>query len=183
MLYLIRLGVMVGLLLGCLGSAEATPITKTVDFTASGFIPDFPFPSLIDPPVNPVTGSFTLTFDPSVLTLGDTTHITTNSLNINVPGVVFDYFPLFDTLVIGGLPLGAVGIVPYSDDFMLVLAGFVHGSGWNEFLYSQRGKTVFLATSVETSPVPLPQTWFLLVSGLGVLALLAWRGRKRTENA
>src|SRR5262250_633176 len=52
--------------------ANAAMITETIDFTATGF--------LASAPVNPVTGSFTITLDPAVLIQRATT-VTLNTLN------------------------------------------------------------------------------------------------------
>src|SRR5262249_12053290 len=69
-------------------AAYATPETLTLIFSASGFTPTAP--------VDPVMGSITLTFDPTVSVNTDTaTGITLDSLNINADLVgsqlVFQY--------------------------------------------------------------------------------------------
>jgi hypothetical protein len=59
------------------GGAKAVTITKTINFTASGFQP-------AGAPVDPVMGSFIITLDPTVDTSFATT-ITFNNVNIT-PG-------------------------------------------------------------------------------------------------
>jgi hypothetical protein len=65
--------------------ANATTITETIDFTASGFTPS-------GAPVDPVIGAFTITLDPTINITGGTT-ITLDNVNIT-PSILpptFDY--------------------------------------------------------------------------------------------
>ena len=88
------------LLLGSAGLAKAALITQTYNITASGFG--------AGAPVDPVTGSFTVTFDNASDILADTTSgITVNSLNIAVGSAVgFNYSTAGDILDIGGIQNG-----------------------------------------------------------------------------
>ncbi len=81
------------LVLGGAGLAEAALITRTYNVTASGFV--------AGAPVDPVTGSFTVTFDNASDILADTTSgITVNSLNIAVAsGVGFNHSVSSDLLI------------------------------------------------------------------------------------
>lgn len=152
--------------------ASATTVTQTVNFTASGFVPFVPAA-----PVNPVTGSFTFTFDPALTSFNDTS-IITNSLNISVAGVGFDYVPGADLLTIGGQVSGIPAVGVGTNDFLLVLGGFVDGPLSPTFRYSQGG-FVYTATNVEISAVPLPPAFVLMMSALGALALIALRQSRR----
>jgi hypothetical protein len=78
---------------GASQTVNAATITETINFTATGFAITAP----AVPPINPVTGSFTITFDPTVAvpSFGGTS-ITLDSINISVVSpqpVVFDYDP------------------------------------------------------------------------------------------
>lgn len=162
--------------------ARATPITQTIDFSASNFGPPVP-PSA---PVDPVVGSFTITFDPTINTIFDTADITKNSLNINVGGLAFNYTPGNDTLVIGGQLFGISPVVPTTDDFILTIAGFVNGPKQPFFEYSQQSTPfdhMARNVSVEVSTVPLPPSLLLMMSALGGLTLFAWHRRRQMRTA
>jgi hypothetical protein len=66
------------------GPANATTITETINFTASGFQP-------AGAPVDPVMGSFTITLDPTVDTSFATTITFNNNVNIT-PGANTPFF-------------------------------------------------------------------------------------------
>lgn len=171
------LGLLMVALVAGYAPAQAATITRTVDFTATGFAPP-------GAPINPVTGSFTITFDPTVNTLFDTTHITKNSLNINSGGLAFGYFAGSDVLFIGGQLLGLFGVAPGTNDFLLAIAGFLNGPQQQFFAYSQQGQRYdYFARSVEISSVPLPPSLLLMMSALGGLGLLAWHRSRRARTA
>jgi hypothetical protein len=74
-------------------TANASTITETINFTATGFGAGAPFSS--------ATGSFTITFDPLVTVVGQGTTITFNSVNIP-QGVLAPYF-FYNANLSGGL--------------------------------------------------------------------------------
>ena len=78
---------------GAAKTANASMITETVNFTATGFGPGAPFSS--------ATGSFTITFDPLVTVVGEGTSITFKSVNIP-QGVLAPYF-FYNANLSGGL--------------------------------------------------------------------------------
>src|SRR5262245_2833611 len=69
------------------GPTNAITITETINFTAHGFTP-------AGAPVDPVTGSFTITLDPAVLVQRATT-VAFNQVNIMPSAIppMFDYIP------------------------------------------------------------------------------------------
>lgn len=160
------LAFLVGLLL--VPAASASTITTTVQFTATNF-------SSVQgttPPVDPVSGSFTLTFDPSQLAL-DATTISVNSLNINLGSpIVFSYNPSLAILSIGGSALGSGGFFWATDDFSLAyrLVGGLFEV--DAFSYSQLGINDSYSASLNTVPVPaalpLLATALALLTGLGL---------------
>ena len=98
------------------GAASAAVITDTFTFTAAGFQSAFGQPV----PVDPVTGSVTVTFDPTQTYFNQTAGITMNSLNLTLDSsaVSFNYSPTATSfsdgsaldageLIIGGAELGA----------------------------------------------------------------------------
>jgi hypothetical protein len=74
------------IVLGAEATGHASPITDTIDFTATDFATIIGSGSA---PVDPVIGTFTITFDPFVATTGTT--ITLNNINIQLT----DNAPLF----------------------------------------------------------------------------------------
>jgi hypothetical protein len=76
-------------------TANAAPITETINFTATGFVT----PGGVHGPVDPVMGSFTITFDPLVSVAHGTT-ITFN--NVNVPQGAFPPYFIYATGQRGG---------------------------------------------------------------------------------
>jgi hypothetical protein len=78
---------------GAAQRANANMITETFNFTATGFGTGAPFSS--------ATGSFTITFDPLVTIVGESTAITFN--NVNIPqGTLAPYF-FYNANLSGGL--------------------------------------------------------------------------------
>src|ERR1700733_11737203 len=61
-------------------ATHASTITETIDFTASDFTSN---PSGATPSVDPVSGSFTLTFDPTLIYPTTSTGITLNNLSVS----------------------------------------------------------------------------------------------------
>ena len=87
-----KLKLSAALVAGCVlalsgGAAYAAMITEIIDFTARGFTPS-------GAPVDPVTGSFTITLDPTVLVQRATT-VAFNNVNITQSAIapMFDYIP------------------------------------------------------------------------------------------
>ena len=98
----------------------AAPITRTYDFTVNN-IQDTTA-GHIAPPVNPATGSITVTFDPALgFIANQTSGITVHALNIPVSSAIaFSYRAAnTDELQIGGLDQGTGSLAGGTNDFFL----------------------------------------------------------------
>jgi hypothetical protein len=147
-------------------AAEASTITETIDFTAKGS----------GGPVDPVTGSFTITYDPTLHYWNETgPDITLNSLNIALDSPLsFSYDP-GSYLQVGGLAGSAIGYSWGSNDFVLSL--FPSYAPYNFLAYSQVGQTsgfyssdvsaTYTPVSLATTPIPAS----VLMMGTALLAL------------
>jgi hypothetical protein len=182
-----------GALLCVSATAHAALITKTFDFTASDFFNETLFSTFHgSPPVDPVMGSVTITYDPSVA-LGSlaTTGITINSLNIKFGGapIAFDYSPAaFGGSLVFGTEVvpGTIGIGNASDDFFMSISGAAGDTPtFGSFHYGQAtiSDAVFgtltgsltTESSAPVSSVPEPSSFLLLAASLATLGLIRRR--------
>jgi PEP-CTERM motif len=183
----------------CAGSQAQAALEKfDVSFTAGGFTSAYGQPA----PEDPVTGSFTIVFDPTLTYTDSTTAITQTSLNIvSDSALSFDYSPtgnangLADELVVGGLEnsAGAVQIDPSTNDFYLHIYTFTASPEFQQLGYSQttygaaywynnplgvEGPAFGYGTVTVTEvPVPEPSTWAMLLLGFAGLGFLGYRKR------
>ncbi len=159
--------------MGLVPSAEvsAGTITRTFTFTASNFAGPAP--------VDPLAGSFTITWDTDVDTTDTTTGILLNALNVPLGSAIgFAYVAATDEMAIGGMD-GGVGLLSsWVDDLSIV---FTQASGTpvgGEVYYSVAGSPSIFHASLDTLDIPEPASMLLLggaLLGLGVV------GRRRTS--
>jgi hypothetical protein len=168
-------------------SAQAQVVTKTYDITFDTLIDPFDNQT---PPIQPVTASFTLTFDPTVNYNDETSGITVNELNVPVDSTIG-----FSTgtdasgnlfVSIGGVYDGAGDVIFGTNDFVLQLRfdggdldtpslplcsdpGFscgglptTYASGYTSSAYPD---SLFLGLVATVSPAPEPATWAMMLTG------------------
>jgi hypothetical protein len=168
-----------------LSPASAGTVSDLVTFNATDFQT-----INIPAPVNPVTGSFTISFDPTLDYTDSTTGISLNSLNIVLGSTLsFTYNHTNDFLQVGGLANGA-GTIQYSpstDDFYLQIFGLGAGTptfnqlGYTQTSYSSDNyfytlnQTGTVSATPITAAVPEPSTWAMLLLGFTGIGFLAYR--------
>ncbi len=180
------------------GPGLATPITRQVDFSFSGVVQVSGGPA-VPPPVSPVIGSFTITFDPTLAYTDQSIGLVLNSLNLTLGSTAgFTYFQPQDILVFGGLAGagGAQGIVSNTFDVSVRIDHFQTAPIIGSAGYSQGGPTYAAGASVTgtnvignlsstltvkdpTAQIPEPVTLSLFSAGLIGAAILR-RRRKQT---
>jgi hypothetical protein len=170
------------MVLGAGSAASAATIVKKFDFMASTFTPS-------GAPVNPVIGSITIEFDPTVTVSQSTSGITLNSLNIALGSpLMFSFNPGFFGLMSIGGTQGSDGVQHGTNDFAFSFFNADTATPQTPlFFYSQVGhanayETRNVALSVSVVPpsggvVPEPAAWALMIGGFG-LAGSALRRRK-----
>jgi hypothetical protein len=190
-----------GVIMGA-GAANAALVHDVVTFSASNFSVDVGS----DPaPVDPVTGSFTISFDPALSYTDETVGITLNSLNIALGSTLsFSYnaptsmLPA-TTLVVGGLSDGAqqVFVDPSSDDFWLFINDFATAPSFDQVGYSQTsvssanlfdthagvGTGSVTVTPVIPGGVPELSTWAMMLAGFAGLGFLGYRQTSKARLA
>jgi hypothetical protein len=177
-------------------AANAALVNDLVTFTASGFTSAFGQPV----PTDPVTGSFTITFDPTQTYVDQTSGITLNSLNISLgSALAFDYSPTGNThgdadeLVVGGLQAGADSVFlspTVFDDFYLHILTYSSTPTFQQVGYTTSSATAdsnYFFTDLPdsgagsvtvtpiTSGVPEPSTWAMMLAGFAGLGFLGYR--------
>ena len=185
-------------------AADAALVHDLVTFTASGFTSAFGEPVQTDP----VTGSFTITFDPTQTYVDQTVGITLNSLNISLGSTLaFDYSPTAnshgdaDELVVGGLQAGADSVFlspTVFDDFYLHIFTYSSTPTFQQLGYTTSSATAdsnyFFtdlpnsgAGSVTVTPItgtaPEPATWAMMLAGFASLGFLGYRRSVKARGA
>ena len=163
------------LAVGCASSVHAVGMIRTYDFKAYNIVS---FPSGQEPPVDPVTGSITVSFNSSFDDLEDKFLAHLNSLNIGTSPLSFSYFSVSDELIFGGSNAGNNGMMLGTEDFVLIIHNATHKStgGYSgELHYSALGTYYeYDARSVDiwdhaASGVPEPASWALMTGGFGLV--------------
>jgi hypothetical protein len=171
------------ILLGIGSSVKANLITETINFTASDFSPEEGFGAA---PMDPVTGSFTITLDPTVdYTVGTT--ISLNSINITtaVQPVFFHYSAAFDggsLFVCSSILAPMCGTLGAVNSFALGISDFQTAPTFYYLDYAQASvpTAVWRAGNGYVSvPGPVVGTGIpgLVICSGGLLAW--WRRRRR----
>jgi hypothetical protein len=153
---------------GC-STALASIITLDYNFSASGFV-DVNGASV--PPVDPVIGHFSVTFDNSADISETVTGLTfTSNLSLDSP-VGFIYKKGEDRIFIGLVPAG-------TNDFVLQVAQVSTQPTFAVLEYRRDDtSSAFVSSTGRLTPVPEPATLSLLGLGFGGAA---WR-RRRTHR-
>ncbi len=186
--------------LGVAGQASAAATAYTFSFNATGFLSAFGQPV----PVDPVIGSATVTFDPTLTYDGATAGIVLNSINITLDStaLAFDYSPTATTfsdsaggaageLIFGGAETGAglIQIVPSTNDFYIHIDNAVTTPLMEQFGYTQTasGSSSYFYTPVAepiivTTGVPEPAAWSLMLTGVAILGAALRLAPRRSRN-
>lgn len=187
----IALAVMV--LFAAAAPVDAGNMTYNVSFSAN----TFQVGSGADPaPVDPVTGSFTITFDPTLVYTNTTAGISLNTLDITLGSPLsFSYDPAAGgfpagTLRVGGLSSGSdvITFSPSTNDFWLYINDFTGAAAFQQMGYTQTAvssNNLFFTlnqtgsvTVTQTQPIPEPASLSLLSLGLvGMGAARRYRRR------
>ena len=167
-------------------AAQGSTITSTIDFTATAFTTY----GSGSPPVDPVMGSVTVTYDPTVSVTNETSGIHLNYLNINLGSPIsFSYNAAVSGITIGGLAFDANGYVYGIDDFIFSLSGLTDHSYYlpsANLAYTQSGLNASFNTfnvSATVAPAvvattPIPASAVMLLTALGGLGFAGFK-RKR----
>ena len=168
-------------LVGTGSSVKASSITETVDFTASNFST---FVGSTPAPEDPVKGSFTITFDPTMSVSGGTT-ISFNSINIALSAqpVFFNYAAGGELAVCSSSSASPIcGITEAENSFLLQINDFATSPTFTDFEYGQSGvNALWDINEGSATVVPIPGALPLFVSALGAMGLLGWRRKRKAQ--
>lgn len=176
------------------GPSFAGVITRQIDFSFTGFVQVGSGPA-IPPPVNPVIGSFTLTFDPTLGHTNQSAGLVLNNLNLTLGSTAgFTFFQPQDILILGGLGSGAQVIASNTFDFSVRIDHFMTAPIIGSAGYSQGGRiyaagTSFLGTNpignlsstltVKDPSVQVPEPLTLSLFSVALVGAAALRRRRK----
>jgi hypothetical protein len=171
-------------LLLCPARARAETISLSATFMASDFRPTFGSNA---PPVDPIVGSFSITFDNSVDLREQSIGITSFAVNIPLDGPPgFAYGAVADALIIGSLFDGAQTVGGGTNDIVFGINNPSTNPSPVDMAYSQRSSDVpFISRNVTMTfftPEVVPEPATLLLLGTG-LAAACVRRRHRAAVA
>jgi hypothetical protein len=166
--------------------AKAATITSVINFSATAF-------NVFGggtAPVDPVVGSFTITYDPAVSVTNVTgSAITQNYLNITLgSAIAFSYDANVKGLTIGGVNGGVNSFLWGTNDFFFTLTGLTENSFYSpspNLSYTQsdpNGSYYALNLSVTVAPAtavtPIPASALLFLTALGGLGFAGLKRRR-----
>jgi hypothetical protein len=193
-----------------LSSASAAVVTETYSFSLGGFVDEFGDPP-VPSPLATISGSFTVTFDPTLNHMDDTTGLVVHSFSgVGAPldsQLGFTYLAAAGEFALGGLEPAPTEINAGTNDFSIILnlanlskpqffpcstpgASCGAANGDPAFIvagFTRSGadfdKSIWLASAAESevAAVPEPPTWAMMFGGLALVALA--RARRRTKAA
>ena len=165
--------------------AKAATITSVISFSATAFNG---FGGTA--PIDPVLGSFTITYDPAVTVTNVTgPAIHQNYLNITLgSAIAFSYDATVQGLTIGGVTGGTNSFLWGTNDFFFTLTGLTANSFYPpsaNLSYTQSDPNAdfyALNLSVTVAPAtavtPLPASALLLLTALGGLGFAGYKRRR-----
>ncbi len=178
--------------------SQAAVVDENIAFSVTNFTSAFGG----SVPVDPVVGSFNITYDNTATYSNETAGIFLTGLNIALGSAIsFDYDPTTGLLQVGGIQPGAgetdgpgtIQIQNATDDFYLQITGANSASpAFLQFGYGQSsqpdgfffvdpgdpGNSITVGAPI-TAPVPEPSTWAMMVLGFVGVGFLA---RRRKQN-